>query len=478
MGSSDADGDSNNSYSGCFDACRPVTREERRLFITIDDEDQLNPDLPEDEYEEVPVEQRDANEDDEVPFAQQILEESGFEQFVDEFMSALCDASSGSEAEDIIGDYGETVWEAAVDRAQGDDLGDTDSVPQHDSRPLYWARLKMAAAIRQWDPDFRVDGEAQGDIEAFPQQLEPDYGSPEEVRENLVKRLEYTSRGLTTTHYSDDEDTTRVIVSGFDTFFLDPEIRRINPSAASMLQLDGREFETDSGTIQVEAVIFPVRWEDFDQGIVEDAFGPHLDDSSDEHQADLLMTISQGERALQNPELYAGAWREGARYANNLETREGYIPPAPGWPGPDERLDWIETTLPIDAMVDVEEEPWEVALDETIVGWANEQSCPDPRLVPVITQRLVSQEGSVDGLLPFAGGGGNYLSNESMYRTNRLRLALGLEDFPGGHLHISSVRFEEDNTTELTDPRFEEELTGTIDQTVEIVTAAAAAVGD
>jgi hypothetical protein len=477
LGNSTAVGD-DDAGATCFDPCRPITREERRLFVTVDDGDEESPDLPEDEYEEVPIERRDENEDEEVPVAQRILEESGFDEIVDEFMGALCDVDDGQEAIEVIEEHGLAVWEAAVERAQGDrdNLGDAGTIPRYDSRPLYWARLKMAAAIRQWDPEFRVVDEESGDLHGSPRRLDADYGAHDEVRDGLVERLEYTSRGLTSTTFPDDEDVTRVIVSGFDTFGLGSEIRRLNPSAASVLRLDGRRLETSEGPVHVEAVVFPVRWEDFDQGIVEDAFGPHLADGSDERQADLLVTISQGERALQNPELFAASWRRGARYGNNLGTREGYVPEAPGWPQPDERIDWIETTLPIDAMTDVEEAPWEVALDETVVGWANGDACPDPRIVPVITQRLVSQEGSVDGLLPFAGGGGNYLSNESMYRSNRLRLALGLEDFPGGHLHVSSVRFEDGNATALTDTRFEAELTETVDQTVDIVAAAAAAV--
>ena len=445
------------SLEQCFDDCRPITREERRLFIAVNDEDE------------------ESEEGEDTPVAQRLLEASGFDEYVTAFMEDLCQTGSRDEAVGVVEEHGKALWDAALERAQSDQSDSGEGLHRYDSRPLYWARLKMAAAIRQWDPDFRVEMEGKGDLHASPQQLEPDYDSPDEVREGLVHALQYTSRGLTSTTFPDDSSITRVIVSGFDTFGLDDELRNVNPSAVSVLQLDGRTFDTEGGKVHVEGVIFPVRWEDFDQGIVEDSFGPHLTENSDECQADLLMTISQG--GPSNPEQWAAAWREGARYGNNLETREGYIPPAPGWTQPDERIDWIETTLPVEAMEAVEVGPTEVELDPSAVGWENPSECPDPRLVPVIENRLVEREGSVDGMLPFAGGGGNYLSNESMYRSNRLRIALGLEEFPGGHLHIDGPDFAEDNAIQITDSQFEEQMKAIADQTVAIVRAAGAAVG-
>jgi hypothetical protein len=54
-----------------------------------------------------------------------------------------------------------------------------------------------------------------------------------------------------------------------------------------------------------------------------------------------------------------------------------------------------------------------------------------------------------------AGGGGDYLSNEIAYRATLLRDALGLTT-PGGHLHTPVLEFGPGNTTELTDPVFEQ----------------------
>ena len=72
-------------------------------------------------------------------------------------------------------------------------------------------------------------------------------------------------------------------------------------------------------------------------------------------------------------------------------------------------------------------------------------------------------------------GGGNYLSNESMYRSNRLRIALGATDVPGGHLHVSSLIYPQ-NPLAITDGAFASDRAQTIEQAVALVKAAGAAV--
>jgi hypothetical protein len=79
------------------------------------------------------------------------------------------------------------------------------------------------------------------------------------------------------------------------------------------------------------------------------------------------------------------------------------------------------------------------------------------------------------GLAGGSAPGGNYLSNESMYRTNRLRLGAGLPQLPGGHLHISALVYPDDPGA-LTGPAFEADRQAVVDQTVALVEAAGRAV--
>ncbi|RZT21454.1 pyroglutamyl peptidase [Fictibacillus sp. BK138] len=372
------------------------------------------------------------------PIPQQILEDSEFTQYVDKFKRDLCSAKSEKQAEKLIKRHGTKLWKTAVDRAQGKrpDLGELDT---YDDRPLYWARLSMTSALRQWNPDFEVT---------------------EEKRAQLMKKLEYTSRGITTIHFPKGERVKRVLVSGFDPYRLEQEFRRTNPSGASGLQLDGRWVLTDDGLAVIQAANFPVRWDDFEEGIVEDTFGPFLKEGP--KRVDLMMTISQGGPRKMAIEGYAGRWHTGAD--NKLEERAEVTPTVSNWPMPEPLPEFIETTLPFEEMIAAGTGPWPVFRNDEVCEW----------LPPNYEDPAVCHDGGpTSGSKARAGGGGSYLSNESMYRSNRVRLGLGAMDIPGGHLHIAAQEFyPEDKSVYITD-EFKEFRKDTVDQTVELVKAAA-----
>jgi len=77
------------------------------------------------------------------------------------------------------------------------------------------------------------------------------------------------------------------------------------------------------------------------------------------------------------------------------------------------------------------------------------------------------------GEIAASGGGGNYLSNESMYRCNRVRLGLGLTGVAGGHLH-TPVLGEPADPAALTDAAFESRRQAIAAQVITLATAAAA----
>ena len=75
------------------------------------------------------------------------------------------------------------------------------------------------------------------------------------------------------------------------------------------------------------------------------------------------------------------------------------------------------------------------------------------------------QDDPSEGSRAASGPGGNYLSNESMYRSNRLRIGMQAWDVPGGHLHISALVYPEDLSV-LTSPEFEADRRAVVDQTI------------
>ncbi|WP_082234546.1 hypothetical protein [Halobacillus massiliensis] len=376
------------------------------------------------------------------PIPQQIMQEAQFTQYADQFKKDLCQAENIKQVENLITKHGEKLWSTAVQRAQGErtDLGDLD---RYDDRPLYWTRLHMTSALRQWEPTFNIT---------------------DKDKERLMKQLEYTSRGITSIDYPKGKGGKRILVSGFDPYRLEQEFRRSNPSGAAALQLDGKKVMTNDGPAFIQAANFPVRWEDFEEGIVEDTFGPYL--KATKEQVDLMMTISQGGPRKMAIEGYAGRWQTGID--NKLEERANVIPTAEHWPMPDVLPEFIETTLPVKEMTAANTGPWPVVRNNEICEW----QAPQYRDGDYVCH----ENGPSEDSYARSGGGGSYLSNESQYRSNRVRLGLGAYDIPGGHLHVAAQEHYPEEPGIYTTDEFEDFRQSTVDQTVELVKATAGAV--
>ncbi|WP_406215503.1 pyroglutamyl peptidase [Streptomyces canus] len=345
----------------------------------------------------------------------EILERSGFDAVPLRFTRALGTAHSFAEARKVVVRQGSALWQRAVDRAQGRGPAGGD-LSRDDDRPLYWARLGMTREVRTWEPSF---------------------GLTETQRAALLGELERTSRGQTAVRYPGGDRLKRVLVTGFDPFTLDRDIRISNPSGASALALDGTVIETAEGPARVETVVFPVRWQDFTDQTVERALRPYL------KKVDLFTTVSQGRVGRFDVERTNGAWRGGFPDNDNVGVT-GVVPV----PDPASQPQWTSTTLPYKAIVDADTGRFPV-YDNTSVT-----EIPVGGTVPV-----VRADGPTAGSAARAGGGGNYLSNEIAYRVTLLRDRLGLHDvLPGGHVHTPVLEFGTGNTDPatgaVTDPGF------------------------
>ncbi|MEU0966997.1 pyroglutamyl peptidase [Streptomyces sp. NPDC005917] len=362
---------------------------------------------------------------------QEILRRSGFADVAPELARALRNAHSSAQARQFVVREGTALWRRAVDRAQGRGPVSGD-LSQDDDRPLYWARLGMTREVRTWEPGFGVSARQRAD---------------------LLDALERTSRGQTDIRYP-GAHLRRILVTGFDPFTLDRDIRISNPSGASALALDGTVVQTGEGPARVETAVFPVRWDDFAQGAVERALRPYLP------KVDLFTTVSQGRVGRFDVERTNGAWRGGFPDNANVSRTET-VPVG----DPASQPQWTTTTLPYAAIVAAKTGRFPVydhtEVTEIPAGGGN----------PV-----VRADGPTAGSTARAGGGGNYLSNEIAYRATLLRDRLGLHDtLPGGHVHTPVLEFGAGNTTEVTDPDFVRNRVDIIEQVRAIVTVAAGA---
>jgi len=380
---------------------------------------------------------------------QEILARSGFDTVAPEFARALGKARSYAQAERVVVRQGSRLWQRAVDRAQGRGPAGGD-LSRDDDRPLYWARLGMTREVRQWEPEF---------------------GLTEARRAKLLATLERTSRGQDTIRYphsnkskenkgnkasTGSKGVKRILVTGFDPFTLDRDVRISNPSGATALALDGTVISTADGPARVETAVFPVRWQDFAEGTVERTLRSQLP------RADLFTTISQGRVGRFDIERTNGAWRGGFPDNENLSRTET-VPVT----DPASQPQWTSTTLPYKDIVAASTGRFPV-YDNTSVT----------EIPAGGTEPVVRPEGPTAGSTARAGGGGNYLSNEIAYRATLLRDRLGLGgSLPGGHVHTPVLQFGAGNTDPasgaVTDAQFVQNRLDIIAQVRSILTVAA-----
>lgn len=359
---------------------------------------------------------------------QEILRRGGFDSVAPDFVRALGRAESWAQAERAVVRHGSALWQRAVDRAQGRGPAGGD-LSRDDDRPLYWARLGMTTGLRQWEPAFDLS---------------------DARRAQLLDRLERSSRGQDSMDFPRGKGVKRVVMTGFDPFTLDRDIRISNPSGATALALDGTWIRTEEGLARIETAVFPVRWEDFAAGTVERTLKEPLS------RADLFTTVSQGRVGRTDIERWNGAWRGGFPDNDNVSRTET-VPVA----DPASQPQWTTTSLPYEAIVAAPTGRFPVYDNTSVTEIPAGQSAP-----------VVRPGGPTPGSTARAGGGGDYLSNEIAYRATLLRDRLGL-DIPGGHVHTPVLQFAGGNTTQVTDPEFVRNRLDIIAQVREIIRVAA-----
>ncbi|GHF43228.1 pyroglutamyl peptidase [Streptomyces morookaense] len=372
------------------------------------------------------------------PVPQEILRRSGFDDVAPAFARALARTRTAAQADRLAAADGRRLWRRAVDRVQGRGPARGD-LSRDDDRPLYWARLGMTRALREWRPAFPL---------------------AERERNVLIDKVERGSRGQDSIDLPAGQHVKRVLITGFDPFQLDADVRRSNPSGAAALALDGTTLDTPSGPARIEAALFPVRWDDFADGVVERTLLPYFRPGP--HQVDYFTTISQGRPGRFDVERTNGAWRGG--YPDNVRvSRTEPVPVPSGVPTVHPQPQWTSTTLPYAAITAARTGPFPV-YDHTAVT-----EIPAGGTAPVDRP-----DGPTPGSAARAGGGGDYLSNEIAYRATLLRDALHLR-VPGGHLHTPVLEFGKDNTDKVTDPDFVRNRTAITAQVREVIRAGLAA---
>jgi pyrrolidone-carboxylate peptidase len=337
---------------------------------------------------------------------------------VSSFQSAL-NAISGSDAaakasmKTIIETKAKAAFDQAVTRNQS---GLSSS---NDDRPLYWARLKMACILKNY-------------MDTKPK-----------LRDKSMVKLLYTrSRNRDTVNFGTVPATTKkVLITGFDPFQLDNNIKQSNPSGAAALYLHGKTLSYGGKTAKIQCALFPVRYDEFDSGDVERFFDKYLTGAD---KVDMIITLSQGD-VNYDVERFAGKYRDPNSTDN--EDRKGntavfYLPQSTtvgdiANSGIQLLPEFLETTLPKAKMVPGTfsnpkthfHQTWS-AMDGSSGSYT---SHTDTSLKAAPAPTAKSLEGS----------GSNYLSNEIFYRCALIRTKRN-STTKTGHLHLPILQYSGD----------------------------------
>ncbi|MGA9307193.1 MAG: hypothetical protein WBW31_17445 [Candidatus Sulfotelmatobacter sp.] len=463
--------------ASCLDPNVPLVVEEQRLPYTLPDD--TNPAVAQSE-----------------PFAQQMIEGAGFQNFGPEVVKELCNVETLQQAQQLVENSGSELWHMAVNRAQqhGTIAG---TLPYSDDRPLYWTRLQVRAALRQWTPRFSL--------------LQVD-------QSGLITTFDRASRGMFDIKFPAGIAVKRLIMRGFDPYTLDGgttgtapgtvgnNIRHGNPSGAIALSLDGTQYRASDGTkVFIQAYILPVNYPEFEQGYLEDTVGPFMVPGP--QRVNASVTVSQAGPYTFNLEQTNGRYHGVSIGNDNQASCPSVLNPTPPpntlpqlainnyecnsivvsqWGGPAmfdlyDPPQWTYTSLPLAQMIAANTgvtitppsgDGWTGDSNAFGVIWHTPftefPSCTSPTTnsvnslacesttcpTPIINGQLPPPGTPPTGwpqALPDedscsqSGGGGNYLSNESAYRNTLLRDRLGLgcpgpHCIPAGHIHTPSMQ--------------------------------------
>lgn len=291
----------------------------------------------------------------------------------------------------LVARQGQRLWQQAVRDVQS-------GTP--DDRPLYWGRLALKRMLQHQTPGF----------------------TPAQWQRNiLLSAAEKNSRGITDIRFDADSDI-KILLTGFDPFRLDKQIDQSNPSGLMALALDGYTFMSDKRKVQIETVLIPVRFTDFDNGLIESLLTPFYV----QQQVDAIITVSMGRDHFQL-ERFAGKNRS-ANAPDNNKRYSGATPSHPTVPllanTPLSGPEYLEFSLPAKA-IQFAQGQWQIS---------------DNRQVTTLKQGDFSAPSlaALQNVTAVTGSGGGYLSNEITYRALRLRALLDSK-IATGHIHTPAI---------------------------------------
>ena len=190
----------------------------------------------------------------------------GHATLVANFRTAVNAANTVAVIEGHVRSYGHQLWtdERTASRART-----TDAQLANSDAAIYTARNAMRDVLRQHT--FLSQAANLAELQ------------------RLVRCLEDESRGRADINFgAAPANAKRILITGFDPFGDDVTS---NPSGIVAANLDGQTLSVGANAVAyLEALSFPVRYDDFDQGMVERIVGPIINDAT--NNISMVITIS------------------------------------------------------------------------------------------------------------------------------------------------------------------------------------------
>ncbi|WP_149982740.1 hypothetical protein [Pseudoalteromonas rhizosphaerae] len=325
-----------------------------------------------------------------------------FSEDIAQFEQSWKSLKNFKQATDLLHDYSTQLWLNAKQHIT--------VTKSYDDRALYWARLLSSKIIRTTKPEFALTTAEQS---------------------TLLTMLENGSRGRTDLAYSKNT-TKKILLTGFDPFLLDRNINQSNPSGLAALLLDGQVITYQGISAEINTVMVPVRYEDFDQGIIEELLAPYYALNN----VDMIVTVSMGSKDF-DLERFPGK-RRSVTAPDNANIVYGGTAKAPLIPGLNDRTlpgsEFVQFSLPATQMQQAKG-PFPINDNHKVVTL---EKAFEPKTLAELKDAIAVK-----------GGGGGYLSNEISYRSIRLRDQLN-SDIPTGHIHTPRIaQFEPETEAKI-----------------------------
>lgn len=243
----------------------------------------------------------------------------GYAMWLVNFKSGLAMNQDGTARDAYLKKQGEDLFKKAARDVQ--DKGGND-------RPLYWARLAAKATLKRLLKE-RGELMMQSGLDS-------------------LKKFEKASRGFTLIDFSAaPAGAKNLLLSGFDPFFLPHNVGQSNCSGLAALNLiDTTDEMGKARTARIPGVytqtcLFPVRFADFNSGLVEEVFGSRFG------TVDAIITCSliPDPNSTFDIDRFAGSRRTTGTVDNLYQVSGTDMPHSNNPPG------HLKTTLPFDAFV-------------------------------------------------------------------------------------------------------------------------------